>query len=454
MKKSAVKFFTKKIIFLLVFCVIALLPLSAEEQNEEESLYQSRYEKLYYGTDAEITDLLDTLINDEDYAFSEDIASLFEKTRSDSVKAKIFDYYIKAKDPRLTDACKVYLANPYDEKKSILEKVFAYCSSLEITEVREEVVQLLEDENEDFLNASIKLLGKVGTEEDVPLLKSYLDKEISVPLKEAVVTAIGDIGVATNWETLLEIANDKDEATSMRMIAIEALGKLETDETVESLIKLYEETDSNVRYSVVKALATHKSDAVTSLITEAIRDSYFRVRIEAMSIAKEQQLYDTVPSILYRAKNDSEAVVKNKAYEVLAAIGDRTAIDYLLGIVKGTKQGESVRGKVASYLLMYDFDIALDTIIETAEKCLKDDRYKNLRYALGKEFAKYNNANLESICQKYLEHKDVATKGTGLDIFRRNAFANLTPMVQAMAENSKEGANQKKARYILDLLGL
>ena len=59
-------------------------------------------------------------------------------------------------------------------------------------------------------------------------------------------------------------------------------------------------------------------------------------------------------------------------------------------------------------------------IEELAKEVVEDDRRKSLRYAIGKGIAKYDLPMFESVCSGYLSHKDVATQGTGLDIFAKN----------------------------------
>lgn len=461
--------FAKKRICLFCFLLVLLLcPIFAEnatdekpvaensaeetQKNDEEvsSQYQDRLEKIQFGIDSEICDLIDVLVKDEDFVYSDELFSLFETTRSLALREKIIEYYTASKDPRLTEYVANFLQDPYDEAKSTATKVFSYVSELKIKEALEPTRSLLKNENEDYMQASIVLLGKIGEEEDAELLEEYLEKDIPAATKEAVVVALGELKAESSFETLLGIAKDSNESTGMRMNAVEALGKFENPLVTDELIKMYEDTDSNFRLSVVKGLATQTDEKSQKLIIEAIKDSYYRIRIAAIEAAQKQKLVSAVPSIIYRSKNDSEAVVKNKTYEALAEIGDSKGIEYLLDLLKNEKQSDDTRGRVASALLKHQFELSIGDVVKVVETTLDDDKHKNLRYSIGKEFAKYNNPELEYICGVFLEHKDVSTKGTGLDIYAKNAFTGLTGKIEEIANNKKEGANQKKARYILD----
>ena len=69
---------------------------------------------------------------------------------------------------------------------------------------------------------------------------------------------------------------------------------------------------------------------------------------------------------------------------------------------------------------------------------------------LEKNLQKYTNVAIEDICAAYMLSDDVATKGTALDMFEKNNFSSLRALVEIMSIDEKEGANQKKAKNVLD----
>ena len=56
----------------------------------------------------------------------------------------------------------------------------------------------------------------------------------------------------------------------------------------------------------------------------------------------------------------------------------------------------------------------------------------------------------ESVCLEYLNHKDVATIGTGLDIMTKNKYPSLISKVEQISEDKKAGVNQRKAKLVLE----
>ena len=114
---------------------------------------------------------------------------------------------------------------------------------------------------------------------------------------------------------------------------------------------------------------------------------------------------------------------------------------------------DTPKSRVATALLEYN-NAGTDEIIALARETLKDDRRKPLRYALGKEFAKYKRNEFSSICKDYLDSKDTATQGTGLDIYSKGRYPDVLPVVRQIildaAKNPlKKNANAEKAKKIL-----
>ena len=60
------------------------------------------------------------------------------------------------------------------------------------------------------------------------------------------------------------------------------------------------------------------------------------------------------------------------------------------------------------------------------------------------------NSAFADICREYLASTDVATVGTGLDIYERNRFPSVRQEVEAIANAEKNSSNKTKAKKILD----
>ena len=175
---------------------------------------------------------------------------------------------------------------------------------------------------------------------------------------------------------------------------------------------------------------------------QGIRDEHWRVRQEAIKTVKENKMKDAIPYLIYRAKNDSEKVIKDEAYNSIAALNSNEGNDFLVDQLKEKKTGDSTKKKIVEVLLKEGHS-GQKEILDLAEECLKDDRRKDLRYAIGKELAKYENSAYESICLKYLESKDSTTQSLGLDIYKTNKFHSAEARMRSVYADKKANSGVK-----------
>ena len=151
---------------------------------------------------------------------------------------------------------------------------------------------------------------------------------------------------------------------------------------------------------------------------------------------------DASQFLIYRAKNDSEKVIKDEAYNSLAAINTKEGNDFMLEQLQNKKNGDATKKKIVEVLLK-EGHTGQKEILELADECLKDDRRKDLRYAIGKELAKKENPDYEEICLKYLESKDSTTQSLGLDIYKTNKFNSAEAKMRAIYADKKANTGVK-----------
>ena len=79
-----------------------------------------------------------------------------------------------------------------------------------------------------------------------------------------------------------------------------------------------------------------------------------------------------------------------------------------------------------------------------------NNKQKKLRYEFGKEIAKIENTATVEICKAFLQSDDTLTKSIGLDMFKTNAPADARALVEAIAQDEKQGALQRRAQRLLE----
>lgn len=426
---------------------------------------------LKYGLEGQITELIDELTKNQDNRFVDGIYDLFQETKSVAVKEKILDYFTKLKDSCLASYAVEIINDPYDEKNSIVEKCFKYVSEADIKDANPGLVDLVDKEEDAYFTGALSALGETGGKEEALFLADYLDRDdLNVSQRQSLMRVLGRIKAVETWQKISEIAKDENENTFVRMYAAEAIGAMEKPESEDILVELFESNDPNLRTYVIKGISYFNDKKSSDLIIQALRDSQYKVRLEAVSAVGKNRIDKAVPFLIFRCKDkDEQKQVKEKCYSVIADLNTSDGNDYLISVLKDKKIGDATKVKVSAALLEYNH-AGTKEVIELARSALKSDIQKNLRYALGKEFAKYDRSEFADICAEYIASDDVATQGTGLDIWAKGRYSSVKAAVEEIAKDAEEenlteekekpkgyqfgvkkkNANAKKAKRILE----
>ena len=410
----------------------------AAEKDESEKDFENKSNTIKYGIPSEISSLIDELIKNDDPRFTEEIYDVFQVTKNTSIKQKVLNYFKQLEDPCLEDYAVEVLNDPYEEKGDLVKACFQYVSAVKTKEAVPAVLSLIESENDSYFNDAIATIGEIGGPSEAMFLVEYLEREdLSDAQRQTLMRTCGKMHAIQTWDKMVEIAEDEDENLYVRMYAAEALGLMEKKESVPILVELFSENDPNLRQYVIKGLS-HFPDVIEAqeTIMQGIRDEHWRVRQEAIRIAKENKMADSIPYLIYRAKNDSEKVIKDEAYNSIAALNSNEGNDFLITQLTEKKVGDATKKKIVEVLLK-EGNAGEKEILELAEECLKDDKRKDLRYAIGKELAKYENSAYENICLKYLDSKDSTTQSLGLDMYKMNKFNSAEVTMRAIYADKK-----------------
>ncbi len=425
---------------------------SAAEKDETPQDEENNRNTIRYGLPSEISKLLDDLIKNEDPRFTEEIYDLFQVTKNSSIKEKVLKYFTKAKDPCLEDYAVDLLNDPYDEKNDVVKATFQYVSAVKTTAAIPAVITLIESENENYFNDAISTLGDIGGPEEAMFLVEYLERDdLTDAQRQTLMRNCGKMHAVETWDKLVDILSDEDENAYVRMYAAESLGLMELEKSVPVLVEHFEASDPNLRQYVIKGLS-HFPDVVEAKATviQGIRDEHWRVRQEAIRTVKENDTKDAVPYLIYRAKNDSEKLIKEESYTAIAAINTDEGNDFLIAQLKDKKVADGTKKKIIEVLLKEDH-AGEKEIIELAKSVVSDDKRKDLRYAIGREMAKNYKSSYDEVAAMYLQSKDATTIGVGLDMFKQKKPASLEAYVNTIANDKKASSNKTRAQKLLGL---
>lgn len=422
-------------------------------QKDEKDSEQKARETIKYGIEPELADLVKKLIEDDDPRYSDELYDLFQETKSPVVREKILEYFTKFEDPCLEDYAVTILNDPYDEKASTVEQAFKYTAALKTKAAIPAVVTLLESDNESYFTPALTTLGELGGEDEAEYLVQFLDRsDLTTAQRQALMKVLGKIKAEQTFDALVEIAKDDGENIFVRAYAAEAIGAMKRGESVEVLTKLFEEQDPTLRCYAIKGLAYSEDDKeARQTVIQAIKDSQYKVRLDAIDAAAKMKIKEAVPYIIHRAKSDPEAQVKKKALEKLAAYGESEADKFLVGQITDKKTSDNVKRQTAEALLKYG-KAGKKEIGEWAESLAADNTKRAFRKEVAKLLTKYPDSAFAGACQAFIASSDKETRSAGLDMYSAGKYSSCESAVRALANDKKtENSNRQKALKILGI---
>lgn len=420
-------------------------------KDEGKKSVENRQETIKFGIETEIISLIKDLIDNDDPRFSNELYELFYSTKSVQVREKIIEYFTKQKDPCIEDYAVEILMDPYDTKDSTVELLFRYVSEVKCVEASPCVLKLLESEDETYFTPALSAIGEIGGSAEAEYLVEYLDRDdLTVNQRQSLMKVLGKLKVESTFDKLSEICQDEEENSFVRMYAAQAIGEMKKPEALPILVKLFESTDPNFKVYVIKGLSNFDDREAKDVIIQGIKDGHWKVRQEAIESCEKMQIEESVPYIIYRAKNDPEKVIKDKCYEVLSKTKNSDAEKFLVERITEKKVDDYARGKACEVLLK-NTDAGKNEIAQLAHEIVNDDKRKPLRYQIGKHIAKYSASQFAQVCEEYMASKDATTCALGIDMYATGRYSSAEAKIKELSENEKAGANYRKARKVLKL---
>lgn len=425
-----------------------------EAKTKDESVddEKNKRDTIKYGLSSEINSLVDELIKNDDPRFTEELYDLFQTSTNSDVQRSVLSYFEKIKDPCLEDFAVSVLNDPYDRKGDLVQSCFKYIAAVKCKDAVPAVLSLIETENQTYFSDALTTLGEIGGPEDALFLVEYLDRsDLTDAQKQSLMRVLGKMNAVEIWDKIVSIAKDSDENLFVRMYAAESIGQMKKIESVPVLIELLNETDPNLRQYAIRGLK-YFPDVVEAKagIVQGIKDEHYKVRLESIKAVKEMDIKEASSSLVYRAKNDSETVVKNECYSVVAFLNTNDGNDFLKNQLTDKKVSDSVKAKVVEVLLK-EGHTGISEIVELTKEVAKDDKRKSLRNAIGKELVKYKKNEFAQLCTLYLESTDAQTVSLGLDMYKNNRYPECDAYVDKVANSKKSDSNKTRAMKLLNI---
>jgi len=437
---------------LVLFLLFVPLALAAQENSV---LDQSR-DVLRYGIDSEVLDLIDRLADQGEDRLDDALLQRFVESRNRLLQARVLEFYedrgVTIAGPAVSDL----ILSDVDLDNTFLRTAVRYLSKVAELKSPELLARYEEIANaNDPVAASVAIgaIGADGSPESIELLLKLLDDFRTEELRSAVVRALGDAGRTSAVEVLERMAADPYEELSLRQYAAEALGKIGDPGSEQVILALLSEENSLLRAYAVAALGNFPGAAAAAALEDALRDSFWRVRVAALQGIATRAEVDDIEAVGYTARRDPEAPARQEAVKTLAALETREAYDILADIADDTSAPQPDRLLAIELLVKQDLASSLQML-----RGLIDDEWaaanSRILDGVARNLSTAQFPGLAGVFDKLLTHPNFVIRVYAIRGIGRNGFVQFSDQLISVARDYPTGLLNTSARSALEQLGV
>lgn len=439
------------------------MPLSAQQggaapkvSGREQSLIDLDRETLSFGIDSQVLDLLKTLSGQPIAALNPDVKRLFEQSANPEVQIAALDYLRSVRDWTAQKGA-IDLLRQYQQGGNLGERIVVsavrYLRDSKDGAANPLFVKLTDDPNSAIAQAAIDALGKSGDHSYAPkLIADLLSSDFPSGLKPDLLLALGELRAEDAVAPLITIAKNPDEQTTMREYACYALGRIGNPDSLPTIIEVYRSKNDYLRAYAVSALSGFSGPRVDSLLIEALKDDFWRVRENAAQSLGKRKVAQAVPILEYKAKYDPTANVRLAAVTALGKIGGMGAIGYLRTLFANDNVDPSLRETALDSLVASDLAGSIATIQKVISSLWARQPDSPFLDFVCKQLSEAKSPILQSIFLKFLDGPTLNIKIYGIRGIMNNGFTGLRSSIVPLSTDKNAQAVRETALSALQTL--
>ncbi|TVR29894.1 MAG: HEAT repeat domain-containing protein [Spirochaetaceae bacterium] len=430
--------------------------LGIEQQDEDQQLrapIDDWRDTLMYGIDSEVITLLETLLEQREDRLHQEIVDLYDSSRNPRLQRRILDFFNEMRwDGAETQALRV-LSEPREHPNDLLLSAVRYVSAA-VESPAHETLQALHgvaDSPQMMLaETAIRAIGLRGGEDDIgPLLNRLNDRRTPSALRAAVVLALGELRAVDAVDELIQISSNTSEDGTVRRYAADSLGKIGDPRAIDTLSALVSSDDTLLRAYAVNGIGHFEGEEVERVLTNALRDSFWRVRVSALQGIARHNMTDAIAAVIFRAERDPEVPVRSQAFETLSALDDRRARTFLQDFVQNERNSEALR--ISALQKMLEADAAAHAaVIEKLIDAEYDKPQSRILDQIGRILSTSETTVPNRIYDRLLHHPNFVIQIYGVRAAGRHGLSGLRARVSEMAEEPYHQAVRRTARDALE----
>jgi len=436
---------------------VAILILLSSCLYAEEilSIKEERSQTILYGIDEEVIELIKELKSEENETFNQGLLDLLNMTANQKLKISIIDLFKdQENDIGAQWALNILQAEEEDYDQALILSCMSYLRIIKYTELRDVLEYYLEDEDMVISLEAIKALGAVGTEKDASRLSDlYEDDDIDDQVRPEILRSMGAIGSTDNQDKLIELALSDEDDNDIRLSALWALGEIQSSDALKALKTALEDEDPFIRTEALAGLIKFKNEDNSSLFIKSLRDSYWKIRLEALKGVGDNNITKALNHVLYKAKKDPVEKVRLEALETLAILNLEEGISYLQKLYTNKNTAPKIRQQAFLSLLEHQKDKLSESIKEVIKEEWEEEKSWILDIT-GKNIATREYKPFKDFYEQFLTHKNYIIQIYGIRGLQNNEITDAKDKVLPLAGEKQNGFLRKYAYSYLEEIGM
>ncbi len=428
-------------------------PLDPSESAAAPRLIDGWREILMFGLDNEVIELLSVLRDQRERRLFPEIAELFAQSANPRLRQRILEFYTTMEyaggESEALSVIQAHREVPGDLLLAAIRYVSAVVEN-PLPETRAALREVAEGTQITAAETAIRALGRRGGDEEIaPLVERLSDRRTPGPVRAAIILALGDLGATEAVDELLRIAGDTVEESTTRQFSADSLGRIGDERAIPLLLELAVGTDTMLRAYAVNALGAFRGDEVERIVINALRDSFWRVRVAALEAVARHDLEAAIPAVQFRAQRDPEGRVRTEALSALARMSDPRARTFLHEFVLGERNPEAMRITALQRLAEVDWrsTIPLFEQIVEAEQRKPQSRMMD---QVGRMISTSDEVVPNAIYEAFLDHPNFIMQIYGIRAVGRHGIRALRERVATMSEAPHHQAVRRVATDALE----
>ncbi len=431
----------------LIFLTIPVIT-GFGEADDIKSQKQERTETIKYGIDSQVIDLIDTLETEKNYDYNSVLLDLLKDSNNSQLKVKIIKLFKLSDDDSGVDNIFNELQENYNLPDNVTVSYINYISKYQNKEISDYFLDLVENESNTISIAAITALSDSSLTNLTDRLIEYLDDSLFEDLrKPAIIETLGKLKAVEALGTLTDIATDiYTDNKSLRWKAVVALGEIGAEESLDILKSLFSDKDPYLRNYTISALKNYPPAKVSSLLIQGLKDSSWRVRVNAAESIGELKLKEAVPILIYKGENDPDIRnVRAAAVKALGDIGTAEAYNFMRELYVNKRADIQLRSIAIEILAEKDLSKSIKAIESVFDEEWDNDKSTILDYTCN-VLSMTKGKELKNLYARMLSYdKTLNLKLYALRGIRLNSFISFKSDIEELTGDETPGVIRKLA---------